>query len=178
LLNVHNLSKRPAKLGLANKPNRSIEDFNNYYYQQETMQRREFITAAVGAAATVASTSQAFAEGAGGGEKESYEKHHAYACKWTATSTHGIDTVSLTVKGVCQEPTPGYKLTLVRVDLPGSDPSTLTLVLSVVAPTGIEPQHVTPTPVEYQQTFVIPKDHVPTKVTVFEAAATVQINAS
>ncbi|WOJ90711.1 hypothetical protein RZS28_05315 [Methylocapsa polymorpha] len=140
------------------------------------MQRREFITVAVGAAATAASTSQAFAQA--GGEKESYEKRHADACKWTATSTHGIDAVTLTVKGVCQEPTPGYKLTLVRVELPGTDPSTLALVLSVVAPTGIEPQHVTPTPVEYQQTFVIPKDHVPTKVTIFEAATTVQISAS
>ena len=88
-----------------------------------------------------------------------------------------FDTVKLTVTGVCQEPTPGYKLTLTHVDLPGSDPATLTLVLSVVAPTGIEPQHVTPTPVEYQQTFVIPKDHVPVKVTIFEAAATVQVNA-
>lgn len=97
-------------------------------------------------------------------------------CQWTATTTHGIDTVSLTVKGVCQEPTPGYKLTLTEVNLPGSEPSTLMLVLTVVAPTGIEPQHVTPTPVEYEQTFVVPRP-VPTKVVIFEAAATVNINA-
>ena len=63
-------------------------------------------------------------------------------CQWTATTTFGIDTVNLTVTGVCQEPTPGYKLTLSRVDVPGSDPDTLLLVLTVVAPTGIEPQHV------------------------------------
>jgi hypothetical protein len=108
---------------------------------------------------------------------ESYETRRTDACQWTATTTHGIDTVRLTVKGVCQEPIPGYTLTLTHVDLLGSDPSTLILVLTVVAPTGIEPQHVTPTSVEYQQTFVLPKDRVPTKVIVFEAAATVDINA-
>ena len=100
------------------------------------------------------------------------------ACHWTATTTHGIDTVRLTVKGVCQEPTPGFKLTLTRVDVPGADPATLRLVLITVAPTGIEPQHVTPTPVEYDQTFVIPKDHVPSQVAIFEVAATVHITAA
>src|SRR5207302_2639182 len=35
------------------------------------------------------------------------------------------------------------------LDLPNTDPFTLILVLTVEAPTGIEPQHVTPTPVEY-----------------------------
>ncbi|MBV8614409.1 MAG: hypothetical protein JOY66_11660 [Acetobacteraceae bacterium] len=101
----------------------------------------------------------------------------ADACQWTATSTVGIDTVRLTVKGVCEEPTPGFKLTLTRVNVPGSDPSVLLLVLTVVAPTGIEPQHVTPTPVEFDQTFVLPKDHVPSKVTIFEAATTVDVKA-
>jgi hypothetical protein len=98
-------------------------------------------------------------------------------CQWTATTTNGIDTVDLTVKGICQEPTPGFKLTLTRFELPGSDPSVLMLVLTVVPPTGIEPQHVTPTSVEYNQRFVIPKDHVPKRVTIFEAATTVEINA-
>jgi hypothetical protein len=51
------------------------------------------------------------------------------------------------------------------------------LVLTAVPPTGIEPQHVTPTSVEYHQRFVIPRDHVPKKVTIFEAATTVDINA-
>jgi hypothetical protein len=51
------------------------------------------------------------------------------------------------------------------------------LVLTVVAPTGIEPTHVTPTSVEYHQRFVIPKDRVPAKVTIFEAAKTVDVNA-
>lgn len=108
----------------------------------------------------------------------SHTAQHRDACQWTATSTHGVDTVKLTVKGECREPTPGFKLKLSRVDMPGSDPSTLSLVLTAVAPTGIEPQHVTETPVEYDQTFVIPKDHVPSSVTIFEPAATVHINAA
>ena len=142
------------------------------------MQLRTFITAAAGTAAAVALATQVFAQAAGGKEKESYgTQTRSTECEWTATTTHGVDTDRLTVKGVCQEPTPGYKLALTHVELPGGDPSTLTLVLTVVAPTGIEPQHVTPTPVEYQQTFVIPKDRVPAKVTIFEAAATVQANA-
>jgi hypothetical protein len=101
---------------------------------------------------------------------------HTHACQWTATSTVGLDTVSLTVEGVCQEPTPGYTLTLTRLELPGSDPDTLMLVLTVKPPTGIEPQHVTPTTVEYKQTFVLPHK-VPSKVMIFEAATTVDIRA-
>jgi hypothetical protein len=100
---------------------------------------------------------------------------HTDSCKWTATTTHGIDTVKLSVKGICQEPTPGYKLTLSRVSVPGSDPADLLLNLTVVAPTGIEPQHVTPTPVDYEQTFVIPRERAPSKVTIFEAASTVDV---
>ena len=103
--------------------------------------------------------------------------HSVDACQWTATTIHGIDTVNLTVKGVCQEPTPGFKLTLNPVNLPGADPSTLTLVLTAAPPTGIEPQHVTPTPVEYGQTFVLPRAHPPTNVVIFERAATVRVNA-
>jgi hypothetical protein len=52
-------------------------------------------------------------------------------CQWAATTTVGLDTVKLTVKGVCQEPTPGFRLTLTRLDVPGSDPDTLLLVLTV-----------------------------------------------
>jgi hypothetical protein len=98
-------------------------------------------------------------------------------CQWTATTTVGLDTVKLTVKGVCQEPTPGFKLTLTRLEVPGSDPDTLRLVLTVVPPTGIEPQHVTPTTVEYEQTFVLPQKR-PSKVTIFEAATTIPITAA
>jgi hypothetical protein len=109
--------------------------------------------------------------------KMAHGTHRPDACQFTATTTHGIDAVKLTVKGVCQEPTPGYKLTLNQVNLPGTDPSTLTLVLTVVSPTGIEPQHVTPTSVEYEQTFVLPRAHAPTNVIIFEAAATVHVTA-
>ena len=98
-------------------------------------------------------------------------------CQWTATTTVGLDTVRLTVKGVCQEPTPGFKLTLTRLEVPESDPDTLLLVLTVVPPTGIEPQHVTPTTVEYDQTFVLPQRR-PSKVTIFEAATTISISAA
>jgi hypothetical protein len=101
---------------------------------------------------------------------------HAY-CQWSATTTVGLDTVKLTVKGVCQEPTPGFKLTLTRLDVPGSDPDTLLLVLTVVPPTGIEPQHVTPTTVEYEQTFLLPRKH-PSKVTISEAATTIDVKAA
>ncbi len=100
---------------------------------------------------------------------------HANNCKFTATTTFGLDTVTLTVKGICQEPTPGYKLSLQRVELQGGDPNTLYLVLLVKAPTGIEPQHVTPTPVEYKQTFVLPAQRVPKQVEIFELEATVQV---
>ena len=106
------------------------------------------------------------------------QTHRTETCKWTATTTHGIDTVRLTVKGVCQEPTPGYQLTLTHVNVPGTDPATLLLMLTVVPPTGVEPQHVTPTPVEYDQTFVIPAAHAPSKVTIFEAATTVDVTAA
>jgi hypothetical protein len=105
-------------------------------------------------------------------------KQQTDSCKWTATTTHGIDTVKLSVKGICQEPTPGYKLTLSRASAPGSDPAVLLLNLTVVAPTGIEPQIVTPTPVHYEQTFVIPKDRAPSNVTIFEAASTIEVTAT
>lgn len=127
------------------------------------------------AIAAFAFVSPCFAEEVGGKEIESYVAHKA-DCHFTArTAKSGIDTVKLTVSGVCQEPTPGYKLALTRVDLPGIESSTLALALTVTAPKGIEPQHVTPTPVEYDQTFVVAM-HRPTKVTIFEAAATVDVN--
>jgi hypothetical protein len=61
----------------------------------------------------------------------SHHSSYAHDCRWTATTTFGIDTVKLTVNGVCQEPTPGYKLTLNHVELPGGEASTLPLVLTV-----------------------------------------------
>jgi|SRR6516225_11824997 len=113
----------------------------------------------------------------GTGERNVTQDAPSRPCQWTAGTTHGVDTVDITVKGVCQEPTPGFKLTLTRLDLPGSDPSTLLLVLTVVPPIGIEPQHVTPTSVKYHQRFALPKDQVPKKITIFEAATMVDVNA-
>ena len=102
-------------------------------------------------------------------------RHHADSCTWTATTTHSIDTVQLTVKGVCREPTPGYTLTLTRVEEAGADPTTLLLLLTVTPPSGIEPDHVTHTPVEYTQTFVIPGQPVPTHVEILSAEATIDV---
>lgn len=99
---------------------------------------------------------------------------NSQVCQWTATTTTGLDTVTLDVKGTCQEPTPGYKLALRPLNAPGSDPDTLLLVLTVVPPTGIEPQHVTPTKVEYKHTYVLPQKR-PSKVTIFEAATTIDV---
>jgi hypothetical protein len=109
------------------------------------------------------------------GDEMSEQISYTDACQWTATTTFGLDTVILTVTGVCQEPTPGFKLTLSRVDVPGSDPDTLLLVLTVVPPTGIEPQHVTPTTVEFKQTF---HKNIRRKSPSFEAATTVQVTAA
>ena len=95
---------------------------------------------------------------------------------WTATATTEVDTVRLAVHGVLQEPTPGYTLALTRVTAAGGDPATLLLHLTVKAPTGIEPQHVVQAPVDYAQTFVIPRDHVPTQVVILTGAATVAVH--
>ena len=38
-------------------------------------------------------------------------------------------------------------------------------------------QHVTPTTVEYEQTFVLPRKH-PSKVTISEAATTIDVKAA
>ena len=97
------------------------------------------------------------------------------AGQWTATTTHGIDTVRLSVHGVLREPTPGFVLALTRLTAAGGDPAALLLHLTVTPPTGIEPQHVTPTPVDFTQTFVIPKDHVPTRVVILADDATVAV---
>jgi hypothetical protein len=109
------------------------------------------------------------------GDKNAGPREGHPACRRRAACGFGLDTVNLTVTGVCQEPTPGFKLTLSRVDVLGSDPDTLLLVLTVVPPTGIEPQHVTPTTVEFKQTF---HKNIRRKSPSFEAATTVQVTAA
>ena len=96
-------------------------------------------------------------------------------CDWSATTTHGVDTVQLHVKGVCQEPTPGYTLTLEPASPQGINPEILLLQLTVKAPTGIEPQHVTPTPVEYTQNYVIPRNHPPRQITILPEGITLDV---
>jgi len=72
----------------------------------------------------------------------------------------------LTIKGLCTFPTPGFKVSLKKKVPQGINPAILILEKVVVAPTGIEPQHVTKIPVEYEEAtnehytevFVIPDD--------------------
>jgi hypothetical protein len=98
--------------------------------------------------------------------------------KWSATTTvGGIDTVKLTVSGVVQEPTPGYVLTLQRVNPPATDLDTLFLALTEVPPTGVEPDHVTDTPVEFTETFVVSM-HRPSRAIILGAMNTVDIPAA
>jgi hypothetical protein len=101
-------------------------------------------------------------------------------CKWQATIAPPpqlSDFLILTIKGVCQESTPSYMLTLNRVNLAQADASTLTLVLDIVAPTGIEPQIATSTPVEYRQVVARPMP-APTKVIILETATTINVERS
>ena len=103
-----------------------------------------------------------------------HHKPRADAFHWTVSKVIGIDATTVNVKGVTKEPTPGYVLKLTNVGVDGSDPATLLLLLTVTPPTGIEPQHVAEATVEYTQTFVLPRP-VPSKITIFEAAATLEI---
>jgi hypothetical protein len=99
-------------------------------------------------------------------------------CKWQATigpPPQLSDFLILTVTGVCQQPTPGYMLTLNRVTLAQADASTMTLMLDAVAPTGTVPQITTPTTVEFRQVVARPMP-APTKVIVLETAATLTIS--
>ena len=97
-------------------------------------------------------------------------------CRWTSSEKYGVDTVTLTVRGICEQPTPGYVLTLTPVALPHGDPSTLSLALEVVPPTGIRPPHLTPTTVEYIHAYVVPFEAAPTKVNIFELAETLGVS--
>jgi hypothetical protein len=97
-------------------------------------------------------------------------------CEWTATTTHGVDTVQLHVKGVCQEPTPGYTLTLVPAEPQGINPEILLLQLTETPPSGMATQVITPTPVEYTRSYVIPGARVPKQVTILPGGPTLDVN--
>ena len=109
--------------------------------------------------------------------------HHApvkpkHLGEWKATTTHGVDTIQLTVLGIFQEPTPGYKLTLTRHEPQGANPNILLLDLAVQPPHGIEPDHVVETPAEFMETFVLPNGHVPKKVTILPDDITIEVHAA
>lgn len=60
-------------------------------------------------------------------------------------------TATLHVKGTCVCPTPGYELELKPREPQGINPRDLQLELVVTKPTGIEPDVLRPTPVEYSE---------------------------
>ena len=66
---------------------------------------------------------------------------------WSATLHHS----ELKVHGKCTFPTPGYKVTLKKKEPQGINPVILLLEKTVVAPTGIEPQHVVTIPVSFEE---------------------------
>jgi len=82
-----------------------------------------------------------------------------------------IHSEKLTVRGECTFPTPGFKVSLKVKEPQGINPAILLLEKTVVAPTGIEPQHVTTIPVcfeehtkaHYQEVQILP-DGVTIKV--------------
>jgi hypothetical protein len=67
---------------------------------------------------------------------------------------------NLHVKGTLLMPTPGYTLTLRLHEPQGINPAILLLVLTITPPTGIVPQLVTPTPVEYRADIARPLTEV------------------
>ncbi len=69
-------------------------------------------------------------------------------CKWEAVHNWQPPRPGkLTVTGVCDMPTPGYRIELKRKVPQGINPSILLLEKIVTPPTGPQPEVVTPTPV-------------------------------
>lgn len=66
---------------------------------------------------------------------------------WTAT----LNQNQLKVSGQLTLPTPGYTVTLNKKHPQGSNPLDLQLEMTVVAPHGIEPQHVVTQSVTFQE---------------------------
>lgn len=57
----------------------------------------------------------------------------------------------LTVTGVCNMPTPGYRIALKRKVPQGINPAILLLEKEVIPPQGSQLQVITPTPVSYDE---------------------------
>ena len=66
---------------------------------------------------------------------------------WSATLHHN----KLKVHGELTFPTPGYKVHLAKKTPQGINPLVLLLEKTVVAPTGIEPDHVATIPVSFEE---------------------------
>jgi hypothetical protein len=71
----------------------------------------------------------------------------ATTAEWSAT-LHAHD---LKVHGNLTFPTPGYKVQLTKKHPQGINPSVLLLEKTVVAPTGIEPDHVVTMPADFEE---------------------------
>jgi hypothetical protein len=66
---------------------------------------------------------------------------------WSAT----LHSHTLKVEGHCTFPTPGFKVHLKKKEPQGINPAILLLEKLVVAPTGIEPDHVVTVPVSFEE---------------------------
>lgn len=71
----------------------------------------------------------------------------ATTAAWSAI----LDAHDLKVHGELTFPTPGYKVTLKKKHPQGINPLVLLLEKTVVAPTGIEPDHVVTMPVDFEE---------------------------
>ena len=104
--------------------------------------------------------------------------YHQSSCEWMVTTSFEADIVNLTVKGIYQEPSPGYELYLEPVESQDSAHEVLVLTLTTVAPTEIEPEVITPTPVEYSRTYRLSSGKLPTKVTILPDRVTLDAIAA
>jgi hypothetical protein len=69
------------------------------------------------------------------------------AVEWTATLHHD----QLKVHGEVTVPTPGYKVHLKKKEPQGINPAILLLEKVLIAPKGIEPEHVVTLPVTFEE---------------------------
>ena len=81
--------------------------------------------------------------------------------EWTATLYSEEEGRNrLKVHGQCTFPTPGFKVHLRRKDPQGINPKVLLLDKTVIAPTGIEPEHVVTIPVSFEEHTNVHYDEV------------------
>ncbi len=91
-------------------------------------------------------------EGGDGRGDEAGSAAQPLRCEWKAVQDlMPPGPFPLTVKGTCDMPTPGYRLSLERAVPQGINPAILILELVTTPPPGIVPQVVTPAHVEYRE---------------------------